>query len=300
MSENPHDNLDYNLQILREAVYEQKDCYRFEPKMRSTVSIDDLRKDSNFDYLHVFDKGVTFKFLRKVNERYEYKRYSKSKDNCTLSIGFQNKNYGKNDMTRPELYDMLTMYLLSELAMNESVNHVLLPLMCFDIKSEDLIKLLPDVKKDIPEIEPNKNMYVIVTENYNSIKTLREYLDENLQKLELIDFQVLFFQILFTLTKILEKLPKFKHLSLSLDSIKIYETDKNNTDKNNTSIVNGVKFSLPNRGFNIKISDFSRSWYKIELPENRYSENFIQNSSIENPYYDIHYITNSLFKIKRI
>ena len=43
---------------------------------------------------------------------------------------------------------MAMLYMSSELVYQEKFNHILLPIMFFDIKKQDLLKKIPNIEKD--------------------------------------------------------------------------------------------------------------------------------------------------------
>ena len=132
MSENLYDNIEYCIELLHESIYNSKtdECYTFNTINKKEIIIDDIKKDSNFNFSEVLTGKI--KKMGVYNNRVHYKKEG-SIHPYTISIGFTNKKYNQNDMTRPELYNMAMMYMASELVFEEKFNHILLPIMCFDI-----------------------------------------------------------------------------------------------------------------------------------------------------------------------
>lgn len=273
-SDNIYDNLDNCLEILYQCAYKKDICYRLEPKLFENITINDLKKNENFDYTDIFNKKI--KFIRTyTNNKYEFKRYN-NENVCLITIS-KCDDENLNDINRKEIHDVLTRYLLSDLVINEDVKHVLLTVMCFDMKKKDIEKI-EELDKHIDN--KSKIMNVRIDEHFYMMKTLREYLDENINKFDQHDVQVLLFQIYYTLSKITERLRKFIHNNLNLDTIKVYVKKMNN----DTIIYNltGTKYNIQNRGFEIKLTSFEHSVYEINNNTNL----------LDNPFIDIVVITN--------
>ena len=292
MSENTYDNIDYCLSILYESLYNLKsdECHAFNTINKKDIVMDDLRKNSDFDYADVL-KGKIEK-MGIYNGRIHYK----IKNNTypyTLEIGFISKKYNKNDQKRPELFNMAMMYMASEMAFDEKFNHTLLPIMCFDITKKALEKIIPSLEKDFEKNyeKDNEDMYIIVTEHFFKMYTLKEYLDENIDTLTEQDINCIFFQIYMTIAKLSERFARFRHNKLNLDSIRLYV--KEPTD--DIYKLNKNTYTLKNNRIEIKITDFDYCFNTSEYISNNNPYILLNSANIDNPYYDIHYITNLIY-----
>ena len=116
--------------------------------------------------------------------------------------------------------------------------------------------------------------------------TLREYLKKNASIMKDITWKVLFFQLLFSLYKIGERLSQFRHNMLNLDSIVLYI--RGIEDTQSTYKVGDSIFNIPNVGFDIKLTDYDKAT----------TADYIPNTSVEktnyNDYYDVHYFITYL------
>ncbi len=289
---NLYDNIDYCLEILYESIYNNSndECYNFNTINKKDIIIDNIRKELNFNYSNVL--SGKFKFMGLYNNRVHYKRDG-NQHPCTVAIGFSNKKYNKNDMGRPELYNMAVMYMASELAFNEKVRNILLPIMSFDMDKSKILQIFPDIKKEFGKVydDNNDNLYVIITEHYFKMHTLKEYLEENSKTLTVLQLKALLFQIYYALLKLSEQFNKFRHNNLNLDSIRVYIKQKSD----DVYKVDDNTFILRDNEIEIKITDFDNSYFHGEFQKNNNPYILLNNLNIDNPYYDIHYITNLIY-----
>jgi hypothetical protein len=289
MSENSYDDIDFCLNTLYDYYYSSSDdkCYLFKPIIRSDIKLSDLKKENDFDPKQVLSGNI--KFEEKTEKKWIFKRTSETSYPCNLEIGiYENKELSLSDMSREELVNIAMLYMMSELQSVDKMRHIVLPVMMFDIKKKNLDKLVPSIKKEIGEkIDDYADMYVLVTEHYFKMETLKSYLDKNAKTMDLQKWKVLFFQVLFTLGKIGERFNMFRHNKLDLTSIRIYS--RKETSKHDEYKISGITFSVPNSGFDIKIADFDHS------TTSDYSKNKRNTLYNDNPYYDIHYFFNSIY-----
>jgi hypothetical protein len=288
---NPYDDIDFCLELLYNSVYKENesDLYNLEPISRRDIRISNLRKDTDYDYTQILNSK--FKLHGYYNGRLHYTRFGIYPS--TMSVGFCNKKINLNDLLRPELYHMAMLYMSSEYVFDEHFNHILLPIMCFDIKKENLLKYLPNIEKDFGDNfqKDNDNMYIIITEHYHKMMTLREFLDLNQDTITIKQIKSILFQIYFTLLKLSERFNKFRHNKLNLDAILILPKEQ----KDDIYKYGELIFKINSNDIDIKITDFDYSYHNSEYIKN--DNNFIkfEGGNIENPYYDVHYITNLLY-----
>lgn len=291
MSES-YDDIDFCLETLHDAVYsDNNNLYGIEPISRKDIRISNIRKNSDFNYKKVLESK--FKFKGFYNNRLHYIRDGIYPS--MMSIGFCDKKINLNDQLRPELYHMALLYMCSELVFEENFNHIELPIMCFDIKKNDLLKYLPDIEKELkinfPNDTNNDNMYIIITEHYHKTNTLEQYLEENKNTITLDQIKSILFQIYLTLIKLSERFNKFRHNRLNLNSILISPKDK----KTDIYKLSGESHVIKNNDMDVKITDFDYSYHISEYIKNDNSIIKFEGGNLENPYYDVHYITNLLF-----
>ncbi len=286
-TKNKYDEIDFCLNTLYDFYYNinENKCYKFKPIIKNQITINDIKKQVNFQPDDILKSKLTF--IDKYNGKWYFKRSSPTSYPCILCIGkYDMKNSNFNDMGRGELINMAYHYILSEI-IDKNFNHTLLPIMNFDIdydtlkKNNDIFEKY--IEKDSTDASSiNSNYYVNILENYNPTETLRKYLLDNYKNIDTQQWRVIIFQILFALYKISLKMKNFRHNELNLDSIFVVANNKSGT--NTAYKIGFIEFSVPNFGFDIKITNFNKS----------NSDDYFKNKSInkysENPYYDVHYI----------
>jgi len=139
--------------------------------------------------------------------------------------------------------DSLYSYLLSTLLLNNDTIHILAPIMNIDMKKDDIKKLiintpLEESKQDI--------CCLYIRENYFNLLLLSKYIINNH-----INYKILLFQIIHTLSVIQNHYPNFRHNNLTLDNIYLYIRDIEQIKYKFKSLT----FLLPNE-FEIKIGNF--------------------------------------------
>ena len=292
---NEYELLEYRMNMLYDYVYNKNstECYTFQPIIKNDIKLINLKEPEDFDITHIFNGS--FKFMGRYNTRYHFKRISETSYPCTVAIGVYKDLYTINDLGSQEIYNTTIMYILSELVINEKNKHILLPLMMFDIVSMDNLKTLQNdiyetliKNKKIEQVKDDIKLYGIITEHYFKMQTLEEYLNDNAEKMTIMQWKVLFFQIFHTLIKISEKLINFRHNNLNLNAIRLYIKEAKKDASDEIYKIGNLNFNIPNIGFDIKITDFDKC-FTTSYIRNKDTKNIRNNS-----YFDIHYIVSSI------
>ena len=284
MENNDYRSIDLCLNILHDKIYnpEPKNCYNIPPIIRNDINIHTIKRLERDDWTDIWSGKI--EYLGYYNNKWTFKRSSETSFPCTIAIGkYNEKNTNVNDMGRAELINMAMHYIISEIVIVDNLPFYLLPIMNFDIRGNELVKISANIADKIKS-KNDDLFFVNVTEHYFHIQTLREFLTDNFEQLELVDWKVLFFHILYALNKLTERLRKFRHNMLNLESIRVYNNKTDAYGKTTRFRIGDKIFNVPNRGFEIKITDYEKS----------YTSDYIRNKDTyqisENPYYDIHYI----------
>jgi hypothetical protein len=294
-------SFDKCLNILYDKVYnkDQKRCYVFKPIIKSKITIDDIKRTNVNDWEELWSGKLEYNGF--YNGKWVFTKMSETSYPCTVTIGkYDKRNSNLDDLARSELINMAMHYILSEMVIVDQIRHVLLPLANFDVKYGELKRYSSYVANkmnenhgihEIHEIHEDTDLYVNVYERYFTTHTLGEFLQSGMKDFTIKDWKVLFFQVLFTLSKISERLRKFRHNMLNLDAIRVCRIENGDTAKKYN--IAGKVFEVPTVGFEIKITDFDKS----------YTEDYVRNRDTsfvsENPYYDINYFfQNIIYMVK--
>lgn len=293
---NKYDSLDFRLNILYDFVYNQNQsvCYKFKPIAINDITIDTIKKNNETLEKEIFSGEI--KYIGYSHNKWHFKRLSDTSYPCTISIGTYSKNEDITQLNLPENVHLLNLYVLSELVANDGLKFITLPIANFDKTFHELNKmnsLIGNMIKEKTKINDDTKLYVSVTEHFFKMDTLQKFLIENAENFTLHHWKSLFFQVLLILHKITERLGKFRHNKLDLESIWIYKKkDDNNVIKQFK--INDIDFEVPIFNFEIKLTDFESS-ISTDIP------NKSINKLNDNPYYDIHYFfQNILFLLDDI
>ncbi len=270
-------------------------CFDIDKIQLGKISIDDIKIESNDEANELLDELKKGKFTymdynQKDNLIY-LKRYSDSYP-VTVKIGMYHSN--TDNLSSPSNNDSLFSYLLSQLVLKRKTNHILLPVINFDVefdKVESLIKSIPiysSIKEKVEFEEVNKIMSVRVREHFFKSKLLKEHLQEHT-----CDYKPLLFQLIHTLAVIQDEFPGFRHNNLTIDNILIYI--KKEEFSENVYEFGKDKWVIPNIGFDIKISNFEKSTLSnhYEISQRDTDVPYVND---ENNYFDLHTFLNSLIE----
>lgn len=216
------------------------------------LKVVDQEKD---DLIKEFIQGK-FRLVKYQNNTAKLIRYHDSFPVLVKITPYENKKDMLN-LKSLSNNDSYISYLLSEKILQNKINLVLLPLVNFDVKFneiKDIINTYPEIKWS-EEINNGKfidNVSVRVREAFFKIKSLEEFLKEN--KCNIYD---IFYQVVLTIGQIRNYYPKFSHNNLNLNSVYIYEMNDKCKEKQ-YSIGNDI-YTYASPGYEIRISDFEKS-----------------------------------------
>ena len=270
-------------------------CYDIDKIQLGKITIDDIKIESleeSKELLEELKQGkFTYMDYDKKDNLIYMKRYSDSYP-VTVKIGMYQSD--TNTLNSPSNNDSLFSYLLSQLVLKRKTNHILLPIINFDIefeKIESLIKNLPifsSIKEKVEFEEVNKIMSIRIREHFFKSKLLKEHLQEHS-----CDYKPLLFQLIHALAIIQDEFPGFRHNNLTIDNILIYI--KKEEFSENVYEFGKDKWVIPNIGFDIKISNFEKStlpnYYEISQRDTN-----VPYINDENNYFDLHTFLNSLIE----
>lgn len=210
----------------------------------------------------------------------------------------------QKDPQRPENVELHMINLLSKFVYEKNTPHIILPIMNFTCNLKDLISNTGNLFSNIDLLKRNKkgdfiNIANVLISEWATGGDLKRFILNNIKtwsqssQYELI-WCNMFFQLIFTLSIILEKYPNFRHNDLKVDNILVTITDKK-YGGNYLYFIDNKYYSLPNIGFQIKLWDFDLSCIKGKI--DNYKVNNMEEFGIrdtKNQYYDLHCFFNFL------
>lgn len=223
-------------------------------------------------------------------------------------VAFPRKErYGNmNDVKRPENAELVMLKTLSDLVITNQTPHIILPIATFNTSIRQFIGLKDTVisNKRYDEFveryrknEFYEHVSVLLSEWANG-GDLLDYLRKNHQSLKLIQWKVIFFQLLSVLAVIHNKYPDFRHNDLKANNVLVHriECHRNNNYKYK---INGQKYVIPNIGVQVKLWDFDFACIPSLVPNSKVTAKWTDKINIKakrNQYYDLHYFFNTLTK----
>lgn len=209
---------------------------------------------------------------------------------------------------RPENAELLMIVLLSYFVVKQQTPHIILPIITFNTHITPFVSL----KETININEKNYNTFLQRYKNgdyYQNVSILisewanggdlLDYLKNNYDKLSLLEWSVIFFQIISTITVIQNKYPYFKHNDMKANNILIQKIDITPNRKYILYNINTKQYIIPNTGIQIKLWDFDFACIKNIIHNSKVESEWAKKSNItsnKNRYYDIHYFFNTLIK----
>ena len=151
-------NLEEKITILYDFLYNNtlKKCYDINNINIKTIKIEDYLITGESDYEEDLVKKLfkqliseQIQYFDEYNNNYFFKRFS-DQYSTILKLSFNNHNDN----------DCLISYILSELVINNNTKHILLPIINFRIKVEDILKsnLAIEKMQEIQETSEYKNI----------------------------------------------------------------------------------------------------------------------------------------------
>lgn len=260
--------------------------------------------------------NIKLKYLKSGTTGHTFKAISRLNKNTTFAVkvcAYPKDDYGgMNQVSRPENAELRMLKLLSYFVIKKCTPHFVLPFFTFRTSITNFIK----VPKNIIDLDDEKNeMYkkfidryrdgeledfvsVLVSEWCNG-GDLLDYIRKNYATITLKHWIVIIFQVLFTLAKVHEIYPAFRHNDMKANNILVQLTDikKDRPECRYCYKFDSVKFFIPNINLQIKIWDFDFSCIDGIIENNKVNSDWTKKINItkkENKYYDMHYFFNTL------
>lgn len=236
--------------------------------------------------------NIILEYINEVSYHCTFKAYCNDRPEKLFTVQitpFTHKTdtYGKiHDAHRPENAELFILKSLHNVS-----KHIISPIGYFNTNTSYIVSNCSKWEKYHKDFDDTSS--VLLFEWCDSGDALN-YVRSNYQTMTLIDWKVIFFQILSTLATIQEKYPSFRHNDLKFNNILLSKTDIINNNDN--YIVDNIEFRVPNIGLHIKISRFDFASIDGLVENNKTNAKWtkvIGISKNKNRYFDMHYLFNT-------
>jgi serine/threonine protein kinase len=280
-----------------------------------------LNKKSCDFYTIISRIGGKLKYIKSGSTGHTFKGISVKLDGSKVNYGVKVVAYSKkekygniNDIRRPENAELMMIRLLSYFIINRQTPHIVLPIGTFNtsikpfaislgnsLKSpksdqKDKYKRFRMFVKQYENGEYHDKVSILISEWANN-GDLMDFIRNNYKTMSLVDWSVIFFQLISTLAIIQNKYPSFRHNDLKPNNILIHRIDITNKNRNFKYTVNDVLYIIPNIGFIIKLWDFDFACIPDIVDNFKVTAKWTSKINVKpkrNRYYDVHYFFNTL------
>lgn len=244
-----------------------------------------LQKNNNFIIYHL-EKEYKF------NSIIPKSKFIYDNNNSNENIIYKYNNLCIKFILTPNLElfptELQILNLLSDLVINQNTPHLHIPLLYG--KTTNLDYLYKKYKQ--------QQAYYMIT-NWCDGSDLLKYIKYNY--ISSLEWKIILFKILYTLTIIFDKYPDFRHNDLSLKNILVSKINKKpHLNHFNLYQLNNIYYKIPITDYEIYLWDFEFSniydiTQNVEIDKDMEKEYGIRYT--RNQYYDLHFFLNSTYHL---
>jgi len=258
--------------------------------------------------------NVKLKYIKSGTTGHTFKAVSKTDKDKAFAVKVcaypKDDDYGAmNNIARPENTELQMLKVLSYLVVNGNSPHLVIPILCCNTSITPFIN---GTRGTIDFDDQRNVIYKKFIERYNQGEfenfvsvlvcewcnggDLLDYIRNNYQNMNLRQWKVIFFQILYTLARIHEKYPSFKHNDMKANNVLVNLTNLATDEYFNYNLDNS-RFLIPNVNISVKIWDFDFACIDGIVNNNKVNADWTNKMNItskRNRYYDMHYFFNTL------
>ena len=279
------------------------------------VILNKQKHDINNFIKNIGGVGGKLKYIKSGSTGHTFKGMSRADDGTIINYGIKVVAYPKkdkygtiNNIKRPENAELMMIRLLSYFVINKQTPHIVLPIGTFNTGIETFVNLL-----DTDMITTNREKYEDFVKNYKkgeyhdtvsilisewaNMGDLLDFIKKTYLEFKLIDWKVIFFQIISVLAVIQTKYPSFRHNDMKANNILVQKINKRGTVF--SYMVKKNKYYVPNIGYMLKLWDFDFACIPNVVDNSKVSAKWTSEINIKpvmNRYYDMHYFFNTLIK----
>lgn len=259
--------------------------------------------------------NVKLSYLKSGTTGHTFKAVSKNNKSVAFAVkvcAYPIDDYGAiNNSSRPENVELRILKLLSNYVIKLRTPHFVLPIATFNTNIIHFVNIPPSM---IDLTKEKNDMYKKFVDRYNDGEfedfvsvlinewcnggDLLDYIRKNYTTMTIKQWTVLLFQILYTLARIHQDFPAFRHNDMKANNILVQITDiKSQPNNRYRYTIDNVNFYIPNINLQIKIWDFDFACIDGIIENNKVNSDWTKRMNItkrENKYYDMHYFFNTL------
>ena len=194
--------------------------------------------------------------------------------------------------------------ILSYFVIKNQTPHIILPICTFYSHIKPFIKIDKSIIKhkryeqfieNYKKHQYYEHVSILISE-WADGGDLLDYFRKNYKSMSLIQWKIIFFQILSVLAVIQNKYPSFRHNDLKANNILIQEIEKKHKYRYK---INNQIYIIPSTGIMLKIWDFDFACIPNLVENKKVRSKWTNKLNIcpeKNMYYDMHYFFNTLIK----
>lgn len=223
-------------------------------------------------------------------------------------------SYGEyTDIRRPENAEICMVKLLSYFLIKKETPHIVLPIGTFNTSIRPFVSLIKDgtIRAD----DKKAKNYVKFVERYEQDRfhdyvsvligewanrgDLGDFLRKNYETVTLLEWKVIFFQIISVLAVIQSKYPSFRHNDFKANNVLLHKNKPKINLLHHSYKIQDTQFYVPNINYTIKIWDFDFACIPGLVENNKVNAKWTEDINVNpvtNKYYDLHFFFNTLIR----
>lgn len=263
------------------------------------------------DFLFKFGNNLSYVKSGSTGHTFRLKGEDENKKSYSLAIKIvafsKNEKYGGiHDIRRPENAELLMIHILSSFVTKKATSHIVLPLSTFNANIKTFVALTKDkykekknYKKFLKKYEKGKfhNQISILISEWANGGDLLDYLRHKSKTLKLIEWKVIFFQLISVLAVIQLRFPGFRHNDLKANNVLVQEVPTREEQNWIQYHIQKQYYIVNNTGIVLKLWDFDFACIPNLVVNSKVDAkwtNDINVKSKKNQYYDLHFFFNTL------
>ena len=281
----------------------------YSPNREMATPMTELPKQV-LDIYDVLEKlNMELKYVKSGSTGHTFCAVSKSDPKMRMAVkvsAYPKKRFGHmDDLARPENVELVVLSFLSRFVTSRRTPHLVLPITAFRTHIDRFI--------GFSDLQKHSSIYNSFVRRYHKGKfepyvsvlfsewceggDLLDYVRENYKVMTQSVWEVIFMQLLLTLTAIHKKYPGFRHNDLKANNVLVQYTQNRTKLKTYRYTLDNHEFLVPDIALEIKIWDFDFACIDGIISNSKLQETWTDEHNItckQNRYYDMHFFFSSL------